>query len=133
MANIRAVMTRQDGESIADFKERCGRALFELDPGPGSFAMGRFTIGLNGWLKNDTAWGQGWLDELPSETCVIAAYSAPNRSGVLAYTEEELSAAPRNPGMPNSIVDRDLGPRHGLHVERSDAADQTADSSGPTP
>lgn len=99
MANIRAVMTRQAGESIAAFKERCGRALFELDPGPNAFAIGRFTIEPNGWLKNSTNWGQGWIDELPSETCVIAAYSAPNPSGVLAYTEEELAAAPRNPGL----------------------------------
>lgn len=99
MANIRAVMTRQAGESIAAFKERCGRAIYELNPGPDAFAIGRFTIEPNGWLKNSTAWGPGWMDELPSETCVIAAYSAPNPSGVLAYTEEELAAAPRNPGL----------------------------------
>ena len=95
---IEAVMTKRDGESIVDFKMRCGQILFDLEPAPGTYATGRFTIHPGGRLKSDTQWGQ-MFQNLPSDTCVIASFAAPLYTGLLAYTNDELAAAPRNPDL----------------------------------
>jgi hypothetical protein len=101
---IKAVMTRQEGESIAHFKDRCGDAMaFYADNSATRRGfVGRYTALPDGMLKNDSAWGQGWLNELPAETCVIASHPGTNRSGFLPCTQEQLAAAPQNPGFARS-------------------------------
>lgn len=116
---IKAVLTRQDGESIAEFKQRCCDVMNAVgDLSAGSGAIGRYTIHPDGWLKNDIAWGQGWLNELPADTCVIARHVGVNRSGILRYTEEQLAAAPKNPG----LGDVDMNPLIKVELRDADGA-----------
>lgn len=114
---IKAVLTRQEGESITEFKQRCCDVMTgvaEISFGRGF--IGRFTIQPDGWLKNDSAWGQGWLNELPAETCVIARHVGTNPSGMLRYTDEQLAAAPKNPG----LGDVDMNPVIRVELRNSD-------------
>jgi hypothetical protein len=98
MAKIHAVLTKQESESVAVFKERCGAILATIDAGAPAVAVGRFTLTPDG-LDPAMQWGQAH-EELPSETCVIASYD--QVSAKLAfhpYSVEEFNSAPRNPDL----------------------------------
>ena len=120
---IQAVLTRQEGESIALFKQRCGDAMGHFadnSPVRRGF-VGRYTALPDGRLKNDSAWGQGWLNELPAETCVIVSHSGIDQSGFIPYTQEQLAAAPLNPGL---VFSKDSDPLIKVRLRDSESQDE---------
>ena len=93
---ILAVMTMQEGESIAEFKERVGKALGSVKAGPHAYAIARCVL-VENMLVPEMDWGQAWPD-LPSKTCYLVAYSKEwAKIARFPFNADQATQAPKNP------------------------------------
>lgn len=99
---ILGVLTKQDSESIKEFKQRCADYMSSCDPKGYQF-IARCAIYDGNWLSSSTRWGSFFGDDLPSETCVLVGYNGPGRSKY-AYEQAWIDAAERN----SDLAQRDL-------------------------
>lgn len=108
MAKVHAVLERQEAETPAGFRKRCGEFLlyseFPAATASGAVAVGRMTLIGDKHLKDDMTWGQAHDGPLPSNTCIIASYAdgeinSLRQNGLLEINGTELRRAPVNPGL----------------------------------